>query len=112
LYELTQVWHLRGWATNRAKPHTKYALQHNLGLGGAVVVTLYRRPDTSEAPTPEQSKNSQGKFNDGRKWAGYNPAIEARWIAEGELEKVQSKSKGSDKMVEGRKVFKGEQARL
>src|SRR5271154_1974206 len=27
------VWHLRGWAVNRAKPHTKNCLQHNLGLG-------------------------------------------------------------------------------
>jgi len=105
---LTQVWHLRGWATNRAKPHTRHCLQHNVGLGGAVVVTLYRRPDDSEAPTPQESKKLQGKVNDGRKWAGYNPAIEARWIAEGDLEKVRSQKKGSNKMIEGRKPFQGD----
>ncbi|KAI5300670.1 hypothetical protein KEM56_002285, partial [Ascosphaera pollenicola] len=39
------VWHLRGWANNRLVPDTDVALQHNLGLGGAVVVTLYKRAD-------------------------------------------------------------------
>ena len=73
-----------------------------------MVVTLYRRPDDSEAPIPEQSKKSQGKVDDGRKWAGYNPAIEARWITEGDLEKVQSQKKGSIKMIEGRKAFQGD----
>jgi hypothetical protein len=82
-------------------------------LGGAVVVTLYRRPDDSEAPTPEQSKKQQGKVDDGRKWAGYNPAVEARWIADGDLERVKSQVKGSSKMIEGRKAFKGDgRARL
>jgi hypothetical protein len=75
-------------------------------------VTLYRRPDDSEAPTTEKSKKTQGKADDGRKWAGYNPAVEARWITEGDLEKVRSQTKGSNTMIEGRKVFKGEQARL
>merc|ERR1712147_223518 len=36
------VWHLRGWANNRLVDDTKVALQHNLGLGGAVVVTVYK----------------------------------------------------------------------
>ncbi|EGV97950.1 non-specific lipid-transfer protein [Cricetulus griseus] len=35
-------WHLRGEAGKRQVPGAKVALQHNLGLGGAVVVTLYR----------------------------------------------------------------------
>ena len=73
-----------------------------------MVVTLYRRPDDSEAPTPEQSKESQGKVEDGRKWAGYNPAIEARWITSGDLEKVKSQKKGSIKMIEGRNAFQGD----
>jgi len=73
---------------------------------------MYRRVDDSEAPSPEESKKSQGKVDDGRKWAGYNPAVEARWISEGDLERVRSKVKGSRKMVEGRKAFKGDQARL
>ncbi|KAK9687789.1 Thiolase, N-terminal domain [Popillia japonica] len=35
-------WQLRGLAEARQVPDVKYALQHNLGLGGAVVVTIYR----------------------------------------------------------------------
>jgi acetyl-CoA acetyltransferase len=37
------VWHLRGTAGERQVPDAKVALQHNLGLGGACVVTMYRR---------------------------------------------------------------------
>jgi acetyl-CoA acetyltransferase len=37
------VWQLRGQADKRQVPNAKVALQHNLGLGGACVVTLYRR---------------------------------------------------------------------
>lgn len=36
-------WQLRGLADKRQVPNAKIALQHNLGLGGAVVVTLYRK---------------------------------------------------------------------
>jgi sterol carrier protein 2 len=37
------VWQLRGQAEKRQVPDAKIALQHNLGLGGAGVVTMYRR---------------------------------------------------------------------
>ena len=36
------VWQLRGTADKRPVPNAKVALQHNLGLGGACVVTMYR----------------------------------------------------------------------
>jgi acetyl-CoA acetyltransferase len=39
--ELT--WQLRGEAGARQADHVDLALQHNIGLGGAAVVTLYRR---------------------------------------------------------------------
>ncbi|MGW0021229.1 lipid-transfer protein [Rhodococcus sp. NPDC003382] len=39
--ELT--WQLRGIAGNRQVPDAQLALQHNIGLGGAVVVSLYRK---------------------------------------------------------------------
>jgi acetyl-CoA acetyltransferase len=39
--ELT--WQLRGQADKRQVPNAKVALQHNLGLGGACVVTMYRK---------------------------------------------------------------------
>ena len=37
------VWQLRGTADKRQVEGAKVALQHNLGLGGACVVTMYRR---------------------------------------------------------------------
>ena len=37
------VWQLRGTADARQVDNARVALQHNLGLGGACVVTLYRR---------------------------------------------------------------------
>jgi sterol carrier protein 2 len=37
-------WQLRGEANKRQVAGAKVALQHNLGLGGAAVVTLYRKP--------------------------------------------------------------------
>ncbi len=36
-------WQLRGLSEKRQVPNVKAALQHNLGLGGAAVVTVYRR---------------------------------------------------------------------
>jgi sterol carrier protein 2 len=42
--ELT--WQLRGQAERRQVDGAKTALQHNLGLGGAAVVTMYRAPQT------------------------------------------------------------------
>ena len=41
--ELT--WQLRGTADKRQVPNVTAALQHNIGLGGAAVVTAYRRAD-------------------------------------------------------------------
>ncbi len=37
------VWQLRGQAKDRQVKDAKVALQHNLGLGGACVITMYRR---------------------------------------------------------------------
>ncbi|KAK8094149.1 Non-specific lipid-transfer protein [Apiospora hydei] len=83
------VWHLRGWANNRDFPHTKYALQHNLGLGGAVVVTVYSRPDRSEVPKLDSA--TIGTINK----LGYNPAIEAKGFTAAQAAAVRSKSKSS-----------------
>lgn len=38
-------WQLRGQAEKRQVQGAKVGLQHNLGLGGAAVVTLYRKPE-------------------------------------------------------------------
>jgi sterol carrier protein 2 len=40
-------WQLRGEADKRQVEGAKVALQHNLGLGGAAVVTIYRKADFS-----------------------------------------------------------------
>merc|ERR1740121_938698 len=39
------VWQLRGEAGKRQVKDAKVALSHNLGLGGAAVVTMYERPE-------------------------------------------------------------------
>ncbi|MEB2343593.1 MAG: lipid-transfer protein [Deltaproteobacteria bacterium] len=41
--ELT--WQLRGQADRRQVPGAKVAIQHNIGLGGAAVVAVYRKPE-------------------------------------------------------------------
>uniref|UniRef100_A0A673AUW2 Sterol carrier protein 2 n=1 Tax=Sphaeramia orbicularis TaxID=375764 RepID=A0A673AUW2_9TELE len=60
-------WQLRGEAGKRQVPGAKVALQHNIGLGGAVVVTLYRMgfPRETRAPVaaiPTSSGNSLEGF--------------------------------------------------
>lgn len=42
-------WQLRGMAGKRQVPNAKVALQHNLGLGGACVISLYRHGFPEEA---------------------------------------------------------------
>ncbi|TVY40684.1 Non-specific lipid-transfer protein [Lachnellula occidentalis] len=83
------VWHLRGWANNRLVKDTKAALQHNLGLGGAVVVTVYTRPDGKAAQ--EVSSAEVGKRNK----LGYNPAVEAKGFTNAQATSVRSKTKAS-----------------
>lgn len=44
------VWQLRGEAEKRQVKNARVCLQHNLGLGGAAVVTMYERPKFGKAP--------------------------------------------------------------
>jgi len=69
------VWQLRGWCNKRQVPNVKYALQHNVGLGGAVVVTLYKKGFPG-VPTPKP------RFS-------YNPAVEYRPITDADFRAVQ-----------------------
>ena len=84
------VWQLRGWANNRLVEDAKVALQHNLGLGGAAVVTVYKRPDgkRNEKVEDELVKKLTG--------VGYNPAVEARGFTAEQVDQVRSKTKRSD----------------
>jgi len=79
------VWHLRGWANNRLVEGTTAAMQHNLGLGGAVVVSVYKRADgkASDAVSSEEV----GKRNK----LGYNPAVEAKGFTRAQVDTVRSK---------------------
>ena len=88
----------------RQVPNVQHALQHNVGLGGAVVITLYQRADRKKASQAPQ------RGADGRNWAGYNPAIEARWLNDGEINRVRSVNNRSEYMLKGRK--RASEARL
>jgi sterol carrier protein 2 len=79
------VWHLRGWANNRLVDGTTAALQHNLGLGGAVVVSVYKRADgkASDAVSSEDVGKKNG--------LGYNPAVEAKGFTRAQVDTVRSK---------------------
>ncbi|KAJ3108520.1 sterol carrier protein 2 [Phlyctochytrium bullatum] len=77
-------WQLREWAGKRQVPDAKFALQHNIGLGGAVVITLYKKPDL---PRPSGYQDPRERF-------GYNPAVECREVSEEDFKRVISR-KGS-----------------
>jgi sterol carrier protein 2 len=79
------VWHLRGWANNRLIEGTSAALQHNLGLGGAVVVTVYKRGDGKVA-SPVSSEEVARITG-----LGYNPAVEAKGFTQDQANSVLSK---------------------
>ena len=84
------VWQLRGWANNRLVDKADIALQHNLGLGGAVVVTVYKRMDGGKAK--RVSDEDVKKMTQ----VGYNPAVEARSITPEQIDRVRSKVNRDD----------------
>ena len=91
------VWHLRGWAGARGREGTRVGMQHNLGLGGACVVTVYRRADGGEA-------NAVGDEEVGRVTGlGYNPAVECREVSEEDVKRVRSREFSEGAMA-GEKV--------
>lgn len=79
------VWHLRGWANNRLVEGTTAAMQHNLGLGGAVVVSVYKRADGKACDAV--SSEEVGKRNK----LGYNPAVEAKGFTRAQVDSVRSR---------------------
>lgn len=85
--ELT--WHLRGWANNRLVQGTRVALQHNLGLGGAAVVTVYKRADgqTAQPVSSDIVARQTG--------LGYNPAVEAKGFTAAQVDKTRSQKQRS-----------------
>lgn len=51
-------WQLRGQAGKRQVPNAKLALQHNIGLGGAVVIALYRLGFPNQAAVKENASRA------------------------------------------------------
>lgn len=86
------VWHLRGWAGERNVEGVEAALQQNLGLGGAAVVTIYKRADGK----PSKRVDGEAEKVNGR---GYNPATEARGLTKEEIEKAVSRKAASKFML-------------
>ncbi|KAF5010956.1 hypothetical protein FDECE_2919 [Fusarium decemcellulare] len=86
--ELT--WQLRGWANNRLVDGNWVALQHNLGLGGAVVINVYQRADGQTSTSVSNDEISRAS------WLGYNAAVEARGISESDADKVRSRKNRND----------------
>jgi sterol carrier protein 2 len=75
------VWQLRGWCADRQVSNLQVALQHNIGLGGAVVVGLYRHCQLKPASGSKPATDPRQRF-------GYNPAVECREISKVDFNKV------------------------
>ena len=85
------VWHMRGWANKPiCKGDTTVALQHNLGLGGAVVCTVYKRADGKAAT--DVSDEEIAKITG----LGYNPATVAKGFTKEQVDAVRSKKARSE----------------
>lgn len=84
------VWHLRGWANTRLVTDTRVCLQHNLGLGGAAVVTVYKRAD-GKTNTPV-SDDEVGRITG----LGYNPATKAKGFTSEQVNRVRSRKRRSE----------------
>jgi len=77
-------WQLRGWANNRLVD-TDVALQHNLGLGGAVVITVYKRADGQRnRKLSDEEIVTSSAFD-------YNPATQAKYVSIADADKVRSR---------------------
>ncbi|KAF8887497.1 sterol carrier protein 2 [Mucidula mucida] len=74
-------------------PRGKYGLVHNLGLGGAVVVSLLRRPEFWK-------EGGQ----DGRDRLGYNHACVCRGVTRADVDKVKSRRSASEYVLQAAKL--------
>ncbi|KAM5266281.1 sterol carrier protein 2 [Hipposideros larvatus] len=77
-------WQLRGEAGKRQVPGAKVALQHNLGLGGAAVVTLYKMGFPEAARTHQIEAAPTSSAADGFKASLVFKEIEKKLEEEGE----------------------------
>jgi sterol carrier protein 2 len=77
------VWQLRGWCEKRQVPHLHYALQHNIGLGGAVVISMYKKYN---------DKATNAQLPDGRDRVHYNPAVECKPVSVADVKRVTAET--------------------
>ncbi|KAJ3373380.1 tyrosine protein phosphatase [Allomyces arbusculus] len=77
-------WQLRGWCGPRQVTDNgselTCALQHNVGLGGAAVVTVYRKPAAFSSKKADPTAR-----------VGYNPAVEARGVSDEDVARVRAR---------------------
>jgi len=76
------------------------ALQHNLGLGGAVVVSVYKRADGQAGKKVSSAEVAEATG------LGYNPAVEAKGFTRQQADSVRSKTMRSEWAIQdvGQKV--------
>ncbi|KAM3914792.1 sterol carrier protein 2 [Leptodactylus fuscus] len=77
-------WQLRGQAGKRQVPGAKLALQHNIGIGGAVVVTLYKMGFPDAAARSSRIQLNPTSAEDGFKAQYVFKEIEKKLSEEGE----------------------------
>jgi sterol carrier protein 2 len=82
-------WQLRGWANNRLVD-CDVALQHNLGLGGAVVINVYKRADGKNNRRMSDQEIARTSAFD------YNPAVKAKTPSPADIDKVRSRTARSE----------------
>jgi sterol carrier protein 2 len=81
------VWQCRSLCGRRQTANVRFALAHNLGLGGAAVVTLLK----GIANDGSSKRADNDKFGN----LQYNPALECRNVTEEDFTKTVSKLKKS-----------------
>ena len=90
------VWQLRGQAGARQVEGVKLALQHNLGLGGARVVTLYKQPPESLSGLPhpgEETLKPRPSASESVRTSGR--VTTHRWWIRCQLESMRGRSRNS-----------------
>jgi sterol carrier protein 2 len=92
--ELT--WQLRGEAEKRQVPNVKYGLQHNIGLGGAAVVGIYRLgfPSTAASAPAASSSNASSSSSSSSSTSSSLKATSVQHKSGAFFEEIEARIKG------------------